>query len=479
MFARLYNVAWSRTGRDRPVLPMATIKTQLDAAGAATSAARTDFRYIKRGVLQLPGVASDQDYRANYLIYSNDDSHYFGAWIDSIEWASAGSFAVTFTDDLFTTFAAGATVKGYRTRKSGTPAVWSEAPGDFAVCETAIANVWGVSLATDGSDPILVYINKADANTPAFYRPRGVVATPFIPVILRNDVEKARFTEFINSSFWSSDLIIAAYVIPAFLTSGISTYGTVTFGQYSFAAIPDSGIASTTIDLFSVLTGDDRILLNSHDSRYQIRLGKTTIDVPFEAVQSGTVTIEVALTPSPVISFRPDWNTSDAAKSPKYAFSDFPQISFSENTFNQWAMKNALPAIGSVAGGAMMGGPAGAIAGAIGAGISFATQSANPAMMTATTGATSSIDAVAGCSAAVQLVIPKDKTRAVDYYKRFGYPCAHAETMALTSTPSFTFFQSVDNVITGEMPAAAKDEIDAALKAGVRCWNTIGIGDYT
>ena len=477
-------------------MSMSAIKTALDNAGAGTSEARIDFRYIKRGSLQLPGVASDQDYRANYLIYSNDNIHYFGAWIDSIDWSSAGSFTVTFTDDNFTTFAAGATVNGYRTRCnkfSGTPLPWHEMPGDFAVNETEIVDVWGLRLNPSGENPIIVYVN-AEATPAQMYNPNGVMYTPFIPVVLKTSAARDLFRDMLNSTWWSSNMVIAAYVIPEEFLSNVQQYGTVHFGTgtgWDFPAIPTGyGLNTTSVNIFNSVTGDKRFLLNSHDSKLQIRLGKTAVTVPFETIKSGSIKIEMGLSPSPVIAFTPDWHTSDRDKSPKYAFTDFSQFAFSESTFNEWLLKNALPAIGSgtyagfAGGGSAGAGAIGAVAGGLASTVgTFTNYMLSHPTPETTTGSTSSIDAVAGASAAIQLVMPKDSDRALNFYKRFGYPCAHAETINFSNwSPdigNYSFIQSTDNAISGTMPAAAKDEIDAMLKAGVRCWNTIDIGDYS
>lgn len=479
MYARLYTAPWNRTGRDRTVLSMTAIRDAL--ASYATSDARTDFRYIKKGTIKLPGVASSQDYRATYLIYSNDDVHYFGAWIDSIEWSSAESFAVSFTDDYFNTFAFGATVQGQRLRKIDL-LTWNEAVGDFPYNETRIDKIYGVRLSEDGDNPVIVYIN-AEITPAEFYRSRGVMWSPFVTIVLLDQADRNRFRELINTSWWSADIVIAAYAVPSDFLEGISQWGSVTFSStYSFKAVQNQGLYSKTVDMFSNITGNQRIVLNSHDSKLQIRLGKNVVNVPFEALNSGNVTVEFALTPNPVISFKPDWNTSSAAYSPKYAFSDFPQISFTENAFGQWAIKNALPAVGSgVVGGFASGGPLGALAGGIssaaGSLIGYGLNNPTP---DATSGATSSIDAVAGASAAVQLVVPKDISRVTRFYGEFGYPCFHRETYALnTLNRRWDFLQATDNVITGSMPQAAKDEIDAAVKSGVRIWNTVNIGDYT
>lgn len=490
MFARLYNVAWSRTGRDRPVLPMATIKNNLDAAGAATSAARIDFRYIKRGVLQLPGVASDQDYRANYLIYSNDDSHYFGAWIDSIDWASAGSFAVNFTDDNFTTFAAGATVQGYRTR--GVMELPSgEALGDFRACETDIAFLWGMTLA-ETYNPIIVYLNVETA-AHNFFKPRGIIETPYVPLLLESNADKATFLEMISNTNFDADKIVAAYVVPALMTESVTT-ARINFPVFlqpdvTLPYITDSGLRTLTIDPFAAIRNTaDKILLNSNDAKLTVRLGKSSINVPIESIDvSGSFTVKIALTPYPTIAIVPPWKSDVSLfnSAAAYGYADFPMISFSGSNFAYQQISKAIPsALASFAAGFSAGGLPGAIGMTAGSliGSAITAQTAIEPPPNVSTGGVNSIDAVRQASVAIELRLPADRTRAVNFYKRFGYPCAHSALIDFapwTQTAKYDFYQSTDNVITGNMPAAAKDEIDAALKAGVRCWNTIGIGDYT
>lgn len=481
MFARLYNAPWSRTGRDRTVAPMSAIVSALESA--ATSAARTDFRFIKRGALQLPGVASSQDYRANYLIYSNDDVHFFGAWIDSVEWASSNSFVVRFTDDNFTTFAAGAIINGYVTRKNYTVPS-GEALGDHISGDRAVAALWSMRLDALGANAIIVYWG-GDVTPAQFYRPRGTVQTPFIPILLEDSTDRDKFKNLIQNTNFKPEMIIAAYVVPPAMLTGITT-GTFTvnqiFGQdITFKFITDSAIYQTTFDAFANIT--DPILLNSGDAELVVRVGKSANRIPIESIADGVFTIKVALTPSPVISIRPNWRKTQSlalrTDLPEYAYSDFPQISFTENAFNQWAIKNALPAVASILGGAVVGGAGGALVGAAGISRQFLNTPMAGLTPSYSPGATSSLDAVAGASVGIQLMLPADRQRALDFYAQFGYPCGHRERFALIPGNTPQFWQSTDNVIDGEMPAAAKDEIDNMLKAGVRVWNTTAIGDYT
>lgn len=486
MFARLYNVAWSRTGRDRPVLPMATIRSLLDAAGAATSDARSDFRYIKRGVLQLPGVASSQDYRANYLIYSNDNVHYFGAWVDSIDWSSAGSFVVTFTDDLFTTFAAGATVDGYVTRKIYTTPS-GEAVGDHISGDRSVAALWGLSLSRININPVIVYVNVATTNA-RFYKPRGIISTPTVPILLQTANDFSTFVSLLNNTNFDVSQIVSAFVVPSVMVDGVTT-GVIQFSvaggeDLRFNYIEDSGLLTPSVDIFAGISGDDLILLNSHDAELTVRLGRSTVKVPFENIDSGVFQIVYSLSPIPSVTIIPSWRNDIAPydNSVSYGYSDFPQLTISASTFQQWAIKNGLPALSGAALGALTGNVAmlGQSAGALlGLGAQGLLSNMPPEL---STGAVHSVDAAGRASVAIQLTLPRNRNRATDFYKQFGFPCGHREAIDFspsTATSNFGFYQSTDNVITGEMPAAAKDEIDTMLKNGVRVWNTIDIGEYT
>lgn len=485
MFARLYNVAWSRTGRDRPVLPMTTIRLALDAADAATSDARTDFRYIKRGVLQLPGVASSQDYRANYLIYSNDNVHYFGAWVDSIEWASAGSFAVNFTDDLFTTFASRAIVEGYVTRKIYTTPS-GEAPGDHNSGDRSVAALWGISLSRIGINPVIVYINAA-TETKRFYKPRGIISTPTVPILLQTTNDFSSFARLLYETDFDVSQVVGAFVVPSAMVDGVTT-GRVGFDVIGdddiiFDYIEDSGLHSPTVNMFSAISGDDALLLNSHDAELSVRLGQTTVKIPLENIDSGVFQIVYSLSPIPSVTIIPSWRNdiSPYDNGVSYGYSDFPQLTISASTYQQWAIKNALPALSSAALGALtrnvaMLGHSGLSL--LGIGVQGLISNMPPEL---STGAVHSVDAAGRASVAIQLTLPKNRTRAIDFYKQFGYPCGHREVFDFapaTVTDKFSFYQSTDNIINGTMPAHAKDEIDEMLKAGVRCWNTIQIGDY-
>ena len=463
---------------------MSAIVSALESA--ATSAARTDFRYIKRGALQLPGVASSQDYRANYLIYSNDDVHFFGAWIDSVEWASSNSFVVRFTDDNFTTFAAGAIINGYVTRKNYTVPS-GEALGDHISGDRAVAALWGMSLLQTATNPVIVYLNVA-TTTNRFYKPRGIIHTPTVPVILQTDAEFERFASLLNNTNFDASQIVGAFVVPAEMISGIAT-GVIQFdvvfgADMQFNYIADSALYSQSVDMFSAITGDDLILLNSGDADLTVRLGRSQIKIPLENIDSGIFQIVYALSPVPSVTIVPSWrnNVTPYANGVSYGYSDFPQLTISASTFQQWALKNALPALSSAAIGAISGNAAAlgiGIGNVLGVGIAGALNNFPPDV---STGATHSVDAAGRASVAIQLTLPRNRTRATDFYKQFGFPCGHRETFDFSPASagaSFAFIQSTDNVIDGEMPAAAKDEIDSMLKNGVRVWNTTAIGDYT
>lgn len=485
MFARLYNVKWHKTGRDRPVMPMASIRQQLDASGAGTSPAWTDFRYIKRGALQLPGVASDQDYRANYLIYSNDDIHYFGAWVESIDWASSNSFVVTFNDDLFTTFAAGASIDGYITRKIyEIPS--RESPGDLLKGDMSVAALWGMSLSDNTFNPVLLYINVETEDSSVF-RPRGIVSTPLVPVLLQTERAFGDFMRMTHTTSFDLSLIVSAFVLPWEMLNGVTT-GLITFDiiggeTFTFDGVTDSGLITKTIDIFANIDADDRILLNSHDAELVVRLGKTSIPVPIDYLTSGNFRVIYSLSPFPSVVIVPDWDSKIALfnNGAAYGYGDFPQIPMSASTFEQWAIKNALPAIGSAAITLASGSPTS---------VSSAVQAVSSTVMTGlfshfppdvNTGSMGTIDAAGRASVAIQLSLPKDRARARNYYRQFGYPCSHRESFDLTPWTvgaNYGYYQSTDNVIYGAIPTSARDEIDAMLKSGVRCWSTVDIGGY-
>ena len=495
MFARLYNVAWSRTGRDRPVLPMATIKTKLDAAGAATSAARTDFRYIKRGVLQLPGVASDQDYRANYLIYSNDDSHYFGAWIDSIEWASAGSFAVTFTDDLFTTFAAGATVEGYRKRACIRNWALAHQPtvvGDFNAIGWEIVTTWQATFS-EQVPTFLFYLLPAVSN-PNTYAYSRVPSGAFIAVATDNN-DLLNILTMLQSPSFNFDSLIACYVVPAGLIGAnmlenktyqwaTSSGASATFKTFKNVGTP-MALSNTdpATDVNLSVADTYAALLNDHDCQIRIRLGESTHMIRPSDLASFNFVVEYGFKPTPFMTITPRWNGNYLT--PSFGFSSFPQAPISADSFNAWLRNVAIPSTIGIIGGAINVGVGNVDGGrSIGEGIGEQLRSSmfGYSISDYSQGRADPVSAAGKSFVGVDVLIPKNWAEALHYYAEFGFPTQGRASFTLSPTGAnvaFDFYQSTDNIITGNMPAAAKDEIDAALKAGVRCWNTIGIGDYT
>lgn len=484
MFARLYNVAWSRTGRDRPVLPMTTIRLLLDAADAATSDARTDFRYIKRGVLQLPGVASSQDYRANYLIYSNDNVHYFGAWVDSIEWASAGSFAVNFTDDLFTTFASRATVTGYRTRKPFNLIPSGEAlQGDFNVC--GWSNLWSWTLKFDENAAVLVYLAPGETDLQYAYSPTP--STAFIAVI-QNDSDYTNFQSMLNDPLFKFSSIIAAYVVPAeLIPSGLINksykYNLIS-NPFTFKTFPISHFPlSMTVSLPSAREELYRVFLNDHDSIVRVRMGSDTAMLHTSDLKTFSFTVRYGFTPTPFLTVTPNYKSTieTTAHSPSFGFSRFPQAPLSSDAFSSWFQSVALPSISGIAAGAVTGGVGALIGGAIGTAAGTALSAVSTHMVPDYLAGDSSALFSAGVDAlGIDILIPANSDQGEEYYQQFGFPCAGRETFYLrvVTTGIYQFIQSNDNVIAGEMPAAAKDEIDQMLKAGFRAWDTIDIGVY-
>lgn len=489
MFARLYNVAWSRTGRDRPVLPMATIKTRLDAAGAATSAARTDFRYIKRGVLQLPGVASDQDYRANYLIYSNDDVHYFGAWIDSIEWASAGSFAVTFTDDLFTTFAAGATVQGYVTRKKyeNIPAGYA-GDGDFAV--NGWANIWTWELSFSTPPVLLVYLTPGE--TDLIYAFSKTPSAAFIAVV-QNDTDFTALQAMLADPLFKFESIVAAYLVPAslvldsMLTTAQYKYNLIstpfTFKTFRNAESTQSPY-TFNVSLDPAIETRYKIFLNNHDSTVRIRLGGNSTKINVRDLYNTNFEIRAGFSPTPFITITPTYKAApytggSAGNTPTFGFNKFPQAPLSADAFASWIQSVAFPAVMGLAAGALTGGIGGIgmlVGGVAGLAMNGVTSHMIPDY---SAGDSNAVFSSGRGAVGIDILIPANSEQGFDYYDQFGFPCGQRESFTIQQSTLYAFIQSTDNVITGNMPAAAKDEIDAALKAGVRCWNTIGLGDYT
>lgn len=491
MFARLYNVAWCKTGRDRPVLPMATIKTQLDAAGAATSAARTDFRYIKRGVLQLPGVASDQDYRANYLIYSNDDAHYFGAWIDSIDWASAGSFAVSFTDDNFTTFAAGATVEGFLTRK--TIADWSlaHAPttnGDFNICGWTKINTWNMQFTAD-RPPLLFYLLPAHSITNRYAFSRIPSAT-FIAIV-QDNADLIQMLDIFSSASFNFNSLVACYAIPAGLilsemitretyqwsTASGASATLKTFTNTGSPLILTNGITEDTVRLKPADTYT--ALINDHDMQIRVLLGGSTHMIRPKDINSNfDFTVEVGFSPTPFVTISPHWNGNSS--SPSFGYFSFPQVSVSSEAFSAWLRQSAIPSTVGIIGGAFKG--ASGFGEALGKGIKSVIGDAIVGYSSTdySQGNSDAVSAAGQRFLGIDIMIPANWAEAVSYYAQFGFPTQGRLSFSLTPPTSraYEFIQSIDNIITGEMPLAAKNEIDAALNAGVRCWNTVQIGGY-
>lgn len=485
MFARLYNVAWSRTGRDRPVLPMATIRLLLDAAGAATSDARSDFRYIKRGVLQLPGVASSQDYRANYLIYSNDNVHYFGAWVDSIDWSSAGSYAVTFTDDLFTTFAASAHVTGYRTRKPYDLIPAGKAlQGDFGVC--GWSNLWSWSLAFGENVSVLVYLAPGDTDLQYAYSPTP--STAFIAVI-QDDTDYANFQGMLNDPLFKFSSIIAAYLIPSELIPDALITKSYKYNVISTPFTFKTFATHKAARSFVVGMPTDReqsyaVFLNDHDSVVRVRMGSNTAMLHASDLANYQFTVRYGFTPAPFLSVTPNYKSAIgvATRSPSYGFSRFPQAPLSSDAFASWFQSVVFPSICGIGAGAATGGVGALIGGAIGTAAGAALSSATTHMIPDyLTGDSSALFSAGVDALGIDILVPANWRQGETYYDQFGFPCASRETFYIRVTGGtgiYEFIQSTDNVIDGEMPAAAKDDIDQMLKAGVRVWSTIDIGEY-
>lgn len=491
MFARLYNVKWNRTGRDRPVMSMSAIKTALDTAGAGTSDARTDFRYIKRGSLQLPGVASDQDYRANYLIYSNDDNgqgqgHFFGAWVDSIDWSSAGSFTVTFTDDNFTTFAAGATVEGYVIRETINDWTTAHTPtttGDFNVCGWKILDTW--QMYFDSNTALLFYLLPADS-APNQYAYSKVPSSTFIAIV-ENSTDLAKIYLMMTSTSFNFSSLVGCYAVPGGIISSAATenktykWSTATGGSDTFKTFQN---VNSPIRLVNNVTSNSvRLkpantylpLVNDHDMQIRVRIGGAThIIRPKDIDDNFDFVVECGFSPTPFLTITPAWN--NGYLTPSFGFSAFPQVCVTSEAFVAWVRQSLIPTTIGIIGSAALGDVGGGVGKALNTFLH--DQIIGYSSSNYSQGNSDAVSAAGRSFVGIDVMIPRNWSEALLYYAQFGFPTQGRFSFQLTTSSAYKMIQSTDNIISGTMPAAAKDEIDAMLKAGVRCWNTIDIGGY-